>query len=169
MDNNANQQPERGCDRHMVTITPVDGSSDRVNVGKLCGDNTGQHLYIHLHRNREMRESSMMMTPVMIMFSFTMNQPYTYNIMVTQLDHTRDEDMEKIAPAGCHQYFRNDTGELVSFNFNENAPMSSRYQPNLRYTMCIDPMGGRCQVTVFILILSHKPSLEDQVQFEKSE
>ena len=62
------------------------------------------------------------------------------------MDHTRDEDMVKIAPAGCHQYFRNDTGDLISFNFNKDAPMASKYQPNLKYQICIKPPGNKCQI-----------------------
>ena len=62
------------------------------------------------------------------------------------MDHTRDEDIVKIAPAGCHQYFRNDTGDLISFNFNKDAPRASKYQPSLRYKICIKPPGNKCQI-----------------------
>ena len=71
-----------------MTVMPVDGNTERVNVGRLCGENSGQHLYIHLARDTMMmgrQESMMMMMPVMIRFNFAMSQPYTYNIKVTQV------------------------------------------------------------------------------------
>ena len=69
-----------------MTVMPVDGNMERVNVQKLCGDNTGQHLYIHLERETMMRqESFMMMMPVMIRFNFGDSKPYSYNIKVTQV------------------------------------------------------------------------------------
>ena len=37
---------EDPCNDEYVEITMPDGTKN-VNIGKLCGENTGQHLYIH--------------------------------------------------------------------------------------------------------------------------
>ena len=74
-------------------------------------------------------------------------------VMFFQLDETLALDRPRIAPPGCHQYFTEMTGELISFNFNKNTRNNqdttnlaqSRYQPNLKYAMCIDP-ATKCQV-----------------------
>ena len=62
-----------------------------------------------------------------------------------QLDETLALDRPRIAPVGCHQYFTDPMGTLVSFNFDENNQRMSKYDVNLRYTMCIDP-PSKCQV-----------------------
>ena len=39
---------QRPCDTDYVEITlPDPDGTENVNIGKLCGENTGQHLYIH--------------------------------------------------------------------------------------------------------------------------
>ena len=43
--NGVAQPPARGCDRHSVTVSRVDGPD--VNIGELCGYNSGQRLTIH--------------------------------------------------------------------------------------------------------------------------
>ena len=74
------QPPARGCDRHSVTVSRVDGAD--VNIGELCGYNTGQRLTIHPRSD----ESVM---PVTLTFQFSGSQPYQYNIKVTQVrDHS---------------------------------------------------------------------------------
>ena len=35
------------CNSDHVEITLPDGTDENVNIGRLCGENTGQHLYIH--------------------------------------------------------------------------------------------------------------------------
>ena len=79
------------CDRHQMTITSVDMHDSSVNIGNLCGVNSGQHLYIHLHHGRDTfsgrsgGSERMQAGPVMIRFRFDGAHKYKFNIMVTQV------------------------------------------------------------------------------------
>ena len=63
-----------------MTISSVDGQN--VNVGELCGVNTGQHLYIHPSNIK-------MVMPIMITFHFAGGLPYIYKIRVTQVGYLK--------------------------------------------------------------------------------
>ena len=57
-------------------------------------------------------------------------------------------------------------GSLVSFNFNPNKQELSRYQSNLKYTMCINSVGVRgCQVKSFIECLKFFYLILSKVNF----
>ena len=56
-----------------------------------------------------------------------------------QLDKSRIKEWNRLAPEGCQQFFTEPAGNIVSFNFNKEDPMKSRYQPNLNYKICIRP------------------------------
>ena len=151
------------CDRHQMTISSVDMHDSSVNIGNLCGVNSGQHLYIHLHHGRDTfsgrsgGSGRMQAGPVMIRFRFDGAHKYKFNIMVTQvsnilqnrfsklkcfkwqLDKSRDQDWKGLAPEGCQQFFTEPSANIASFNFNREDPMKSRYQPNLNYKICIRP------------------------------
>ena len=69
--------PSIPCDQHQVTISPVDSGNVHINIGPLCGVNTGQHLYIHL-------PAGGMVMPT-VTFTFSNSLQYTYDILVTQV------------------------------------------------------------------------------------
>ena len=46
-DMNQGSSVQRPCDTDYVEITLPGDGTENVNIGKLCGENTGQHLYIH--------------------------------------------------------------------------------------------------------------------------
>ena len=141
----------------------------QVRIGELCGNNNGQHVYIHLPEDRASRVG----WKTQISFEFGGMQQYRYNIMVTQvmkrywntlnvwryfilisfkLDEARSSDRPLIdlrSGAGCHQFYSESTGRITSFNFDRAAPQDSRYQRGLRYNMCVKPFGRpRCEVTL---------------------
>ena len=86
-----NGTPAASCDRHQMTISGVDMHDSSVNIGNLCGVNSGQHLYIHLHHGRDTfsgrseNSGRMQAGPVMIRFRFDGAHKYKFNIMVTQV------------------------------------------------------------------------------------
>ena len=89
----------QGCVDHKVSIMYGDNSA---NIGTLCGYNSGQHLYIHLPRRlvsddteedmeyeEEDNLQEMMMEEddreVRIVFDFSGDESYIYNLKVTQV------------------------------------------------------------------------------------
>ena len=97
---------EEPCNIHRVRVLLPE---EKVNIGDLCGDNNGQHLYIHLdHNTRRYGQAP----PVRLELEFSGERKrYQYNIKVEQLDFTIGEDIQRMAPLGCQQYF---TGGQVS-------------------------------------------------------
>ena len=71
-------------------------------------------------------------------------------LIFLQLDESRSVDLPEImfkSGAGCHQFYSEPTGRINSFNFDRTNPDLSRYQPGLRYKMCVNPLGiTKCQV-----------------------
>ena len=54
----------------------------QVNIGKLCGNNNDQHVYIHLPENKAERTG----WSSQITFKFDGTGQYRYNIKVTQVN-----------------------------------------------------------------------------------
>ncbi|XP_061401827.1 uncharacterized protein LOC133337632 [Musca vetustissima] len=136
---------------------------DHLEIGdfSLCGDNTGQHLYLPFNVAKGEKE-----------IALTFNLPHRWSsskwhLIVTQLEcpvHKRlgqrllDEvlmdgrtilsamasdsshDWELLAPTGCNQYFTKTVGTIKSFNFKNDG--SSRYLPNMKYVICIKAVNG---------------------------
>ena len=73
------------------------------------------------------------------------------NLNFLQLDESRSVDLPEImfrSGPGCHQFYSKPTGRITSFNFDRANPDDSRYQPGLRYKMCVNPFGiTKCQVS----------------------
>ena len=90
------------CDVEKCVIRGSRGNI--LNVGPLCGDNRGQHLYIPV---------DMVFDEVATISIETMVAPRganvsapLWNIMITQLDSTCAPDIPLIAPEGCDQYHK---------------------------------------------------------------
>ena len=100
---------EEPCNLHMVRIVMPD---EKINIGELCGDNNGQHLYIQL----ETKDRGYGQDSVRIELEFAGERKrYQYNIKVEQLDYTEREDIKRMAPTGCQQYFTgNETRQFFS-------------------------------------------------------
>ncbi|XP_073847521.1 uncharacterized protein [Musca autumnalis] len=128
---------------------------DHLLVGdfSLCGDNTGQHLYLPFNVENGVKE-------IPLTFNLVNRWPLSkWHLVVTQLEcpqqtqlgkrlingglgalfldrATNDgNDWELLAPTGCSQYFTQPTGTIKSFNYRSDG--SSHYLPNMNYVICI--------------------------------
>ena len=81
-----------------------------------------------------------------------------------QLDESRSVDLPQImfrSELGCHQFYSEPTGRITSFNFDRANPDISRYQPGLRYKMCVNPFGiTKCQVREFPKKINSEPQVQ---------
>ncbi|GJQ78278.1 hypothetical protein Trydic_g22120 [Trypoxylus dichotomus] len=109
-------------------------------IPQICGDNTGQHIYVNMPRE---------------LHNITLNVKYTvrsfdlprWNIKVTQLQCPRvtdklvsidsgvAEDFLMIAPQGCLQYYTKESGNIRSFGYDVNNP-NTAYASNQDYAIC---------------------------------
>ncbi|XP_013110089.2 uncharacterized protein LOC106088922 [Stomoxys calcitrans] len=141
---------------------------DHLQIGDftLCGDNTGQHLYIPFHVSSGIDEIS-------LIFNLPNRWPRSrWRIVITQLEcpvlrkraqsfmpfvsgknlpnlrtmfsSHQGDDRDLIAPPGCHQYFTKMADTIRSFNFNEDG--TAYYLPNLNYVICIRPSPGATMI-----------------------
>lgn len=139
---------------------------DHLEIGdySLCGDNRGQHLYLPFNVDEGVKDIS-------LVFKFVHRWTSSkWHLVVTQLEcpsHKRlgqrlledglggllvdgrsmlngksaiENDWELLAPTGCDQYYTKASGTIKSFNFKADG--SSRYPPNMKYTMCIKAVNG---------------------------
>jgi len=145
----AGSENKKPCDRDSLTV----GTSGGVNVGSLCGLNTGRHLYLHL-QNRLMpltatltlasRAGTLVQGGTMLPQAFHNISPgYKYRIKVSQLDCTKEDDADLIAPVGCSQYMTENSGIVSSYNFDPANFV--QYPRNLDYTICFKNPSNGCQ------------------------
>ncbi|XP_065369201.1 uncharacterized protein LOC135961603 [Calliphora vicina] len=138
---------------------------DNLSIGDftLCGDNTGQHLYVPFNVANGVSEVS-------LTFNLPNRWPSSiWRLVVTQLEcpaqprrrsqsfmpfvngnnlqslrtifssHS-NADLELLAPHGCHQYYTQLSDNIKSFNYKADG--STYYLPNMNYVICIKPTGG---------------------------
>lgn len=138
---------------------------DSLSIGDftLCGDNTGQHLYVPFNVAQGVSE---------IPLTFDLPSRWAssvWRLLVTQLEcpakpkkrsqsfmpfvngnnlqnlrtiftsHS-NADLDLLAPHGCHQYYTQMTGDMKTFNYKADG--SSYYLPNMNYVICIKPTVG---------------------------
>ncbi|XP_072931070.1 uncharacterized protein [Epargyreus clarus] len=125
------------CSTDAVTVT---GGNTIVPV--LCGDNTGQTIFVDFNGN----------TAITISITATLATTFSrrWNIKLTQLGC----DCPGIAPNGCLQYYTGITGTITSFNYGTaaNAALSAslvtgtRQIANLNYGICIRMEAGYCAI-----------------------
>ena len=88
MDSGLEEEP---CNVHKVRVVLPE---ENVNIGDLCGNNNGQHLYIHLDTNTRRYGQTV---PVRIEMEFLgRRKRYQYNIKVEQLDYTDKNDIDRM-------------------------------------------------------------------------
>ncbi|KAL5287654.1 hypothetical protein ACFFRR_008511 [Megaselia abdita] len=118
-----------------VTTRGGDGSPSKtctefldINGMVICGNNSGQHLYIPMDSSNE------------VSFQFHGVRHSSWNLQVTQLEcpstlfRLPSSDSHLIAPTNCNQYFSDSRGRIESFNFNGGSGV---YPSNLNYAICI--------------------------------
>jgi len=131
---------DKPCDRDSVTVMGTGGLS--LGIGPLCGDNSGQHLYLPVQGARGGPASLRIHTQAR---GADFSQGYKWNIRVTQIDCSNEEERHLVAPEGCAQYFREAAGNIRSFNFDGTA--RHQYSPGLNYAICLKRPQSACQVT----------------------
>ncbi|XP_004535998.1 uncharacterized protein LOC101454711 [Ceratitis capitata] len=128
----------------------------------LCGENTGQHIYLRF-------DVAAGATQATLDFSLPRRWAQSsWHLVVTQLEcpaekkrfgsgmllpfmgqsniqdlrkifSTKNSDWDLLAPFGCDQYFRQPTGTIKSFG-------NVYYMTNLHYTICIRPVAGSTMI-----------------------
>ncbi|XP_057368748.1 uncharacterized protein LOC130689828 isoform X3 [Daphnia carinata] len=116
-----------------TTAQPTAGTcTDTFTVGgaksvvpTICGDNTGQHMYINVP------SSGITPTDVQLMFNFpTGTATRAWNIKIAMLPC----GASYLAPTGCLQYHTTATGRVRSFNWQDVA--GARQLNNQNYDIC---------------------------------
>ncbi|XP_026315427.1 uncharacterized protein LOC113226857 [Hyposmocoma kahamanoa] len=125
------------CTTDSVTVT---GGNTVVPI--LCGDNTGQTIFVDFNGN----------TAITITVSATLAATFSrrWNIKFTQLGC----DCPGIAPNGCLQYYTGVSGTISSFNYGTGANTAlsaslvtgTRQIANLNYGICIRMEAGYCAI-----------------------
>ncbi|XP_045106540.1 uncharacterized protein LOC123501651 isoform X1 [Portunus trituberculatus] len=102
-------------------------------VPRLCGTNSGQHLYVGVGR---------VLGPVELMVTTQGEEPgRRWEIEVTQVECCG----EGTPPDGCLQYYASSHGSFASFNYLPNG--SSQYLNNLNYAVCVARAAAFCSIT----------------------
>lgn len=124
------------CDRDSMEI--FTGSSNDLGNGRLCGLNTGQHLYIPVSEGPRSRPMIRVLTDGRLnsVSNSTSLNGYKFRIKIRQIDCTSksQESRDLIAPEGCLQYFTDRQGTINSFNWDPN--IKRQYLPNQHYSIC---------------------------------
>ena len=119
------------CDNDTITISGADAVSMKNFPMNLCGVLTGQHVYVSV---KDVEEVKLTVTLASV-------ATQKWNIYLRQLD----ADSEYIAPRGCLQYFKEETGMLETFNYNAgNGELLNSHM----YTMCIKQNDAYCDIAL---------------------
>ncbi|XP_022228595.2 uncharacterized protein LOC111078297 [Drosophila obscura] len=136
---------------------------------KLCGVNTGQHLYLPFNVAAGIEQ---------VTLTFAVPTSWTgtnWRLIVTQLEGpaastkrrssaasstftgstntlqdlrnifaSHHADYELLAPAGCQQFYTEPTGTIRSFNYQ--AMLGSNYMPDLNYNICIKSVASASMI-----------------------
>ncbi|KAJ3636082.1 hypothetical protein MTP99_008921 [Tenebrio molitor] len=135
--NLAQPNPQGVCDTDALTIT---GGAGPVPV--ICGENTGQHVYVDFNGNSTIQ--------INVMTSSTDSIGRNWNFLITQIAC----DCPTRAPIGCLMYYTGLTGTVNSFNYgtsgNEIDPTTglpgTRELVNENYGVCIAMIPGYCSI-----------------------
>ena len=113
------------------------GNSEDVG---LCGLNAGQHIYIPVD-TRDIVQMHFMLTgtgtvPNSQTSTLSSQRGFKWNLKITQIECGGDnEEMNDLtAPEGCLQYYKDNFGEIRSFNMDG----ISRFSPSQDYYICLD-------------------------------
>ncbi|CAG9769871.1 unnamed protein product [Ceutorhynchus assimilis] len=116
------------------------------NVPIICGDNSGQHIYVTFMNNNSIT--------ITVTTSASVDLERSYNFLVTQIAC----DCPTLAPAGCLQYYTALTGTVRSFNYgtqingavvtydNATTVAGTRQLANTNYGICVYMQPGYCSI-----------------------
>jgi len=130
-----------GPDASSKCVDDFFGVTGGSSVPKLCGDLTGQHVYV----NVKPAGGPIVLT---VDTSKMKTMARKWNIKITQISCSSPER----APAGCLQFFNETSGTVRSFNyrrtlFEDTENAGTRQIRNLNYGICISSKVGYCDVT----------------------
>ncbi|CAG9863008.1 unnamed protein product [Phyllotreta striolata] len=117
------------CNTDALIVT---GGASTVPI--LCGENSGQHMYVDFNGN----------TNIVISIGTSGASGRSWNIKVTQINC----NCPYRAPSGCLQYYNSITGVVRSFNYGAAATQDgTRQLSNENYGICIATITGYCGIT----------------------
>ncbi|XP_055919943.1 uncharacterized protein LOC129951683 [Eupeodes corollae] len=141
-------QPVFPSSKNDLKIPECTEESLTINDFIFCGAETDQHIYVPINTKAGIDS-------VKISFDIAQRKgtsklpPLSWNVKVTQVEcpsgvrFIRNSDPEPrlfsskdaslLAPAGCDQYYPDDSGTIKSFNFNDGKGI---YPLNMEYVMC---------------------------------
>lgn len=118
------------CDTDTFSFVGPAGGNPTV----ICGDNTGQHMYLDIEGNGAARINIATTDDV---------TERSWRIKVTQIPCSSVTR----APPGCLQYYSEYSGNIESFNYQQVAtPAAPLHLANQRYTICIRANEGFCGI-----------------------
>lgn len=163
---NVTQRPGYTCRNDIFQVTNLQANSDF--LPNLCGDNSGQHIYIRVNastNNRAIRinfkiaDRSTQPNLPQATWKLKVTQLECFNTLgkyrdgifeaitsslpSTPLSSTADRDEYLIAPPGCLQYYPDRSGAFESFNYNRGK---GPYIANLAYATCFKRTSDVCGV-----------------------
>ncbi|XP_076059436.1 uncharacterized protein LOC143036065 [Oratosquilla oratoria] len=118
------------CNTDTLTIT----SNPSFNPPVICGENTGQHMYI------EFPSSTSSVRINIATGGNTFDRKW--RIKVTQIPCTSAYR----APANCLQYFTDPTGTITSFNYVDTSTTTQQLAKQ-DYSACVKVQEGFCSIT----------------------
>jgi len=111
----------------------IDGAADQQGVLPLCGDLTGQHLYIQIAEGRN---------KVVVQIITSGAGERTWFVRAAMIEDTNPT----LPPAGCRQYFWGKLeGKFSSLNFNGNGTTKSTLA-GAKYAACFRSEAGYCRL-----------------------
>jgi len=122
------------CTNDTITITGADAVTTAILPTNLCGVLTDSHLYVSV---KDLGTNNLTVT-----INLANPGDQTWNILVRQFDSTQ---IDYLAPRGCLQYFRADTGTIASFNHNSG---NGELLNDELYSVCIAQNDAMCDVTL---------------------
>jgi hypothetical protein len=120
------------CTNDTLVITGADSGSLKILPTNLCGILTGQHLYVSFKQADELK----------ITVNLATMGDQKWEILVSQYDSTQ---LDYLAPRGCLQYFRQDTGTISTFN---NQAGQGELLNNHMYSTCIAQNDEFCDIAL---------------------
>ncbi|KAK4873091.1 hypothetical protein RN001_015120 [Aquatica leii] len=105
------------------------------NVGRICGENTGQHIYIDFSYAKDV--------VINIFTSAAVSSGRQWNLRIAQIGC----DSTSRAPTGCLMYYTATSGTVRSFNYGETVtPGQTRQLANMNYGVCIRTEPEFCSI-----------------------
>jgi len=120
------------CNNDTLMITGADAVTLKTLPTNLCGTLTGSHIYLSVKS----------VDTVTVTITLTSVASQKWKILSRQYDSTQTD---YLAPRGCLQYYRDVSGDLMSFNYNDG---NGELLNNQMYSMCIEQRDEYCDIAL---------------------